>query len=258
MMTLSHIHKTFHAGTVNENKSLRDLTLSIAQGDFVTIIGSNGAGKSTLMNILAGSLSPDSGSIHLDGRDITASQEHERARWIGRVFQDPLRGTASQLTIEENFALSLKRGQARTLSRAVKASYGDQMREELARLGLGLEHRLQDPIGLLSGGQRQSITLLMATVFTPKLLLLDEHTAALDPKTAKTVMALTQEIISKQNLTALMITHNLEQALHYGNRLVMLHKGRVAFDLQGDERLEETKESLFDRFQKVIGEPEDF
>lgn len=256
MIKLENIHKTFYPGTVNENKSINGLNLTIEREDFVTIIGSNGAGKSTLMNLLAGSLTADSGKIEIDGIDVTYTSEHQRAKWIGRVFQDPMKGTASSLTIEENLALAMKRTLPRNLTKAVKASYLQQFKDELAKLNLGLENRLQDIIGLLSGGQRQSITLLMSSLVKPHIILLDEHTAALDPKTAKTVMELTRDIIKDHRLTAIMITHNMEQAIKYGNRIVMLHKGRVAFDLKGEERTKQTSSSLLARFSQVCAEDE--
>ena len=228
--------------------------MAIDEGDFITMIGSNGAGKSTLMQIIAGSTLPDHGVISIDGKNITQQTDYQRAKWIGRVFQDPMKGTAASLTVEENLALAMTRRQRRGLNRAVKTRYLERFRDHLAKLHLGLETRLSDPIGLLSGGQRQSITLLMAALVQPRIIILDEHTAALDPKTARTVMALTKELIESEGLTAVMITHNMEHAVTYGNRIIMLHKGQIAFDLRGNEREQETATSLFSRFTKVCAE----
>lgn len=251
MITLRNVYKTFNKGTINENPSLRGLSLAIEEGDFVTVIGSNGAGKSTLLNAIAGSLSIDSGAILIDELDVTKQPEHRRASLIGRVFQDPMVGTAAQLTIEENLALAMKRKGGRCLLPAVKSSYATFFREQLGQLGLGLEDRLGDVIGLLSGGQRQAITLLMAALVEPRIILLDEHTAALDPKTAHIVMKLSAKLIAEHKLTALMITHNLEHALRYGNRLVMLHAGVVAFDLRGDDKKHLSTADLFRMYSEV-------
>lgn len=251
MIRLDNIYKTFHPGTVNENRSINGLSLEVETGDFVTVIGSNGAGKSTMLNILAGAIPVDSGRIEISGQDVTKMPEFKRARLIGRVFQDPMVGTAGALSIEENLSLAMKRTGGRGLGPAVKSHYEPVFKKELAQLDLGLENRLQDTIGLLSGGQRQSITLLMAALIKPHIILLDEHTAALDPKTADTVMRITDKIVKTHNLTALMITHNMEHALKYGNRLVMLHRGKVAFDVKGEERAKLTTQDLLDRFSKV-------
>lgn len=251
MIRLDNIYKTFHPGTVNENRSINGLSLEVASGDFVTVIGSNGAGKSTMLNILSGAIPVDSGRIEIADQDVTKMPEFKRARLIGRVFQDPMVGTAGALSIEENLSLAMKRTGSRGLGPAVKSQYEPIFKKELAQLDLGLENRLQDTIGLLSGGQRQSITLLMAALIKPHIILLDEHTAALDPKTADTVMRITDKIVKTHNLTALMITHNMEHALKYGNRLVMLHRGKVAFDVKGEERAKLTTQDLLDRFSKV-------
>lgn len=251
MILLEHISKTFHPGTANENRCLNQLTLAVNRGDFVTVIGSNGAGKSTLLNILSGSLPVDEGRIEIAGQDVTRMPEHKRARFIGRVFQDPMAGTAADLSIEENLALAMKRGRGRGLSQAVQSDYLPLFRQELAQLGLGLGDRLSDRIGSLSGGQRQSITLLMAALTMPHIILLDEHTAALDPKTADTVMSITDKLVQTHGLTALMITHNMEHALRYGNRLVMLHKGQVAFDFGAEEKSSLTAQDLLNRFTEL-------
>jgi putative ABC transport system ATP-binding protein len=253
MIELRNLSKTFYPNTVNENKSIQNLNLSIDKEDFITVIGSNGAGKSTLMNLLAGSLFPDQGQIFIQGEEITHLSEHRRAPWMGRVFQDPLKGSIPGLTIEENLALAMGRTKKiRGFAKAIQASDHELFVSQLATLGLGLEKRLKDPIGLLSGGQRQAITLLMATLLPPAVLLLDEHTAALDPKTEAKVMELTDERIKTCRLTAMMITHNLDQAVSYGNRIIMLHKGQIAFDFSGAERTAiKSEEDLLELFHNV-------
>lgn len=250
MLEISHISKTFNAGTVNAKKAIDDLSLSVKKGDFITVIGANGAGKSTLFNAIAGSFITDSGSITLDGENITLTPEHKRAKNIGRLFQDPMRGTAPGMTIEENLALAA--GHGGWMSRVSK---GDKklFREKLALLEMGLEDRMSQPVGLLSGGQRQALTLMMATFNPPKLLLLDEHTAALDPATAQKVLELTQSIVGENGLTCLMITHNMQSALELGNRTIMMHSGRVIFDAEGEERAKLTVADLLDKFKENAG-----
>jgi len=254
MLALEHVTKRFHKGSVSEVLALDDLCLDVAAGDFITVIGSNGAGKSTTLGCVAGAFQPDQGRITLAGDDITAWPEHRRARHIGRVFQDPLMGTAASLTIEENLALADRRGRSRRLSRGVKGRNRERYRELLARIGLGLEDRLKDKVGLLSGGQRQSLTMLMATMVRPDILLLDEHTAALDPKTAAQVLELTEGIVRTQGLTTLMVTHNMHQALRLGNRLIMMHQGRVVLDITGEEKSRFSVQDLLERFYTVKGE----
>lgn len=233
MLHISHIKKTFDAGTPSEKTALCDVTLDVAKGDFISIIGANGAGKSTLFGAIAGSFLTDEGSIVLDGEDITLLSEHKRAKKIGRLFQDPMRGSAPGMTIEENLALAaMSGGWLARVSAAEKRTF----RERLARLGMGLEDRMQQPVGLLSGGQRQALTLMMATFCPPKLLLLDEHTAALDPATAEKVLALTREIVEENGLTCLMITHNMQSALDLGSRTLMMNRGRIIYDLSGEKR----------------------
>ena len=250
MLRLSHVFKTFNPGTVNEKRALTDLCLHLAPGDFVTIIGSNGAGKSTLFNAIAGSFDTDEGSIELDGKDVTFAPEYQRAKSIGRLFQDPMRGTAPGMTIEENLALAA--GGGGWLS---KLSRGDRerFRERLALLEIGLEDRMRQPVGLLSGGQRQARALLMATMVPPKLLLLDEHTAALDPSAAEKVLRLTEEIVAEHKLTTMMITHNMRQALELGNRTLMMDSGRIVLDIGGEERAGLTVEDLLERFRSGAG-----
>ena len=248
MLEISHISKTFNPGTANAKKAIDDLSLSVAEGDFITVIGANGAGKSTLFNAIAGSFITDSGSISLDGKDITLMPEHKRAKSIGRLFQDPMRGTAPGMTIEENLALAA--GHGGWLSRVSK---GDKklFRDKLALLEMGLEDRMSQPVGLLSGGQRQALTLMMATFNPPKLLLLDEHTAALDPATAEKVLTLTKSI--ENNLTCLMITHNMQSALELGNRTIMMHGGNIIFDAEGEERSKLTVQDLLGKFKENAG-----
>lgn len=255
MLDIKNISKTFSPGTVNEKKALSDLSLSVKDGDFITIIGSNGAGKSTLFNAIAGSFYLDEGYIFLGGQDITFLEEHKRSRIIGRMFQDPLKGTAPSMSIEENIALAYLRSSEGT-SPFSRISSRDKknFREKLSLLGMGLEDRMRDPVGLLSGGQRQALTLLMATIVTPKLLLLDEHTAALDPGTAEKVIELTKKIVSEGNITCLMITHNMKQALTIGNRTLLMNDGNIVLDVSGNERESLTTSDLIDKFKKKVGE----
>ena len=250
MLRLTHISKTFNPGTVNEKKALCDISLDVADGDFISIIGSNGAGKSTVFNAIAGSFYTDSGSIFLDGEDITLQPEHVRAKKIGRLFQDPMRGSAPGMTIEENLALAAgKGGWFSHISRATR----EEFRERLSLLGMGLEDRMQHPVGLLSGGQRQALTLMMATFNPPKLLLLDEHTAALDPATAEKVLALTKDIVEKNALTCLMVTHNMQTALDLGNRTLMMDNGRVIYDASGEMRSRLNVDDLLVLFREAVG-----
>ena len=251
MLKISNISKTFNPGTVNEKIALRDLSLHLEGGDFVTILGSNGAGKSTLFNAIAGSFVVDSGSIHLDGANITNLPDYKRSKFIGRLFQDPLKGTAPNMTIEENMALAYMRASSHTspfsvITRADRKEF----RDKLAMLELGLEDRMNHPVGLLSGGQRQALTLLMATLVTPKLLLLDEHTAALDPATAEKVLALTERIVAENHITCLMITHNIPSALALGNRTIMMKDGRIVMELSGERRANITTEELLKAFHQ--------
>ena len=254
MLDIQNLSKTFNPGTVNEKKALSSLSLHLDEGDFVTIVGSNGAGKSTLFNAIAGSFYADEGSISLAGKDITFMPEHERSRRIGRLFQDPLRGTAPSMTIEENLALAyLRAAHGNPFSRISKKDK-EFFAEQLKQLDMGLEDRMKNPVGLLSGGQRQALTLLMATLKRPKLLLLDEHTAALDPKTAAKVMELTDRIVREGQLTTLMITHNMRDAIQYGNRLIMLHDGHVILDIAGEEKEKLTVPDLLEQFTKASGD----
>jgi putative ABC transport system ATP-binding protein len=250
MLQITHISKTFNPGTVNEKKAIDDLSLRLESGDFVTIIGSNGAGKSTLFNAVAGSFYTDSGAILLDGKDVTFQPEYKRAKHIGRLFQDPMRGSAPGMTIEENLALAAGRGGWFShITKEDKHSF----RDRLALLGMGLEDRMKQPVGLLSGGQRQALTLLMATMVTPKLLLLDEHTAALDPGTAEKVLKLTREIVAEHHITTMMVTHNMQNALDLGNRTLMMDSGRVVLDIKGDERKGLTVSDLLEKFKAGVG-----
>lgn len=253
MLKITHLHKTFFPNTPNEKKALRGVNLVLKEGDFVTVIGSNGSGKSTLMNCIAGVFYPDKGHILIDGIDVTHMPEHVRAKYIGRVFQDPMKGTAADMQVAENLAMASRRGKPLSLKWSAQSSQLAEFREALKELDLGLENRLETRIGTLSGGQRQSITLLMATLVPPKLLLLDEHTAALDPKTAEKVLNLTQKRVSEGNLTTLMITHNMRDALRFGNRLIMMHEGRVVVDIKGEEKKELTIQSLLELFEKASG-----
>ena len=253
MLEIKNVSKTFNPGTINEKKALLDLSLTLKDGDFVTVIGGNGAGKSTLLNAVAGVWPVDSGSILLDGEDITALPEHKRAKYIGRVFQDPMMGTAPNMQMEENLALALRRGQKRGLRWGVTKAERQVYREKLKTLGLGLEDRMTVKVGLLSGGQRQALTLLMASLRKPKLLLLDEHTAALDPATAAKVLELSDQIVAENGLTALMITHNMTDAIKHGNRLIMMDQGRIILDIEGEDKKHLTKKDLMDKFAQVAG-----
>ena len=252
MLEIKSISKTFNAGTVNEKKALDRLSLSL-QEDFVTVIGGNGAGKSTRLNAVAGVFPVDEGSIFIDGTDVTKLAEHRRAKYLGRVFQDPMTGTAASMQIEENMALASRRGAARTLRPGITKKERDFYKEQLKILDLGLEDRLTAKVGLLSGGQRQALTLLMATLKKPKLLLLDEHTAALDPKTAAKVLDATDRIISRDNLTTLMITHNMKDAIRHGNRLVMMYEGHIIYDVSGEEKEKLKVSDLMQKFEEVSG-----
>ena len=253
MLQIKNITKTFNKGIVNEKKALRGVNLTLNDGDFVTVIGGNGAGKSTLLNAIAGVWPIDSGAIVIDGKDVTRLPEYKRAAFLGRVFQDPMNGTAATMGIEENLALALRRGRLRSLKPGIKNEERKLYVDMLKRLGLGLEDRLTSKVGLLSGGQRQALTLLMSTLQRPKLLLLDEHTAALDPKTAKKVLDLTAEMVEEQKLTTLMITHNMESALSLGNRTIMMDHGKIILDVSGEERTGLTVTDLMTRFRELSG-----
>ncbi len=253
MLELKSISKTFNPGTINEKKALRELSLHLKPGDFVTVIGGNGAGKSTMLNAVAGVWPVDSGSILIDGIDITGQPEYKRASYIGRVFQDPMMGTAPNMQLEENLALALRRGKKRGLRWGVTSAEREDYRERLKSLGLGLEDRLTVKVGLLSGGQRQALTLLMASLQKPKLLLLDEHTAALDPATAAKVLELSDKIVQENKLTTLMITHNMKDAISHGNRLIMMNEGKIILDVEGEEKKKLTKRDLMDKFAEISG-----
>lgn len=253
MLKLSHVKKTFNCGTVTEKRALTGVDLTLADGDFVTVIGGNGAGKSTLLNMIAGVYPLDSGTVELDGEDISRLSEPKRAKYLGRVFQDPMRGTAADMQIEENLALAKRRGQRRTLRWGITRAEREEYAELLKKLDLGLETRMQAKVGLLSGGQRQALTLLMATLTNPRVLLLDEHTAALDPKTASKVLELTEQIVGERKLTTLMVTHNMNDAIRLGNRLIMMHEGRVIYDVAGDEKRALTVPDLLQKFEEVSG-----
>ena len=253
MLELKNICKTFNPGTINAKTALNNLNLTLNDGDFVTVIGGNGAGKSTMLNIIAGTYPVDSGAILLEGRDITRLPEHKRARYLGRVFQDPMMGTAATMQIEENLALAARRGKPRGLKIGITNADREFYKEQLKILDLGLEDRMTAKVGLLSGGQRQALTLLMATLQQPKLLLLDEHTAALDPKTAGKVLEVTQKIVERSHLTTMMITHNMRDAIAYGNRLIMMYNGHVAVDVSGEEKKNLTVEQLLDLFSRASG-----
>ena len=253
MLKIENVFKTFNAGTVNEKKALQGLNLHLQPGEFVTVIGGNGAGKSTMLNCVAGAYQVESGKILIDGVDVTHLPEYKRAKFIGRVFQDPMMGTAANMWIEENLALAARRGKPRTLRSWITKAEREEYREALKILDLGLEDRMTSKVGLLSGGQRQALTLLMATLQKPKLLLLDEHTAALDPKTAAKVLDATQKIVERDNLTTLMITHNMRDAITYGNRLVMMHEGRIVVDVSGEEKKHLTVEQLLNLFSQASG-----
>ena len=256
MLDVKNIYKTFNPGTVNQKTALNGLSLHLAPGDFVTVIGGNGAGKSTLLNAVAGVWKVDSGSISIDGVDLTHMPEHKRAKYSGRVFQDPMLGTAATMQIEENLALAARRGKSRTLRPGITKADREEYIERLKILDLGLEERLTSKVGLLSGGQRQALTLLMASLQKPKLLLLDEHTAALDPKTAAKVLDATEKIVSRDHLTTLMITHNMKDAIQHGNRLIMMYNGRVVIDVAGEEKKKLTVPQLLELFSKVSGSDE--
>lgn len=253
MLEIKDVHKTFNPGTINEKKALNGLNLTLNNGDFVTVIGGNGAGKSTMLNMIAGVYPVDSGSIIIDGVNVTKLPEHKRAKYLGRVFQDPMMGTAADMWIEENMALASRRGQIRGLKWAINNKEREQFKAMLSELDLGLENRLSAKVGLLSGGQRQALTLLMAVMKKPKLLLLDEHTAALDPKTAAKVLELSNKFISEDHLTAMMITHNMKDAIAYGNRLIMMNNGKIILDVSGEEKKKLTVEYLLDAFTKLSG-----
>lgn len=254
MLELHQVCKTFNPGTVNEKAALNHLSLTLEEGDFVTVIGGNGAGKSTMLNAISGVWPVDKGAIRIDGVDVTELSEHRRAVYLGRVFQDPMVGTAGNMTIEENLALAARRGEKRTLRWGIKKSEREQFKELLRPLGLGLEDRLTAKVGLLSGGQRQALTLLMASLKKPKVLLLDEHTAALDPKTAAKVLELSDQIVEEHRLTTLMVTHNMKDAIAHGNRLIMLDAGRVILDIRGEDKKKLTVPELLARFTAASGE----
>lgn len=251
MLAARNLRKTFYPGTANERTALDDVSLTLEEGDFAAVIGGNGAGKSTLLNAVAGEVIADEGSISIDGRDVTRTASHRRADMVSRVFQDPLAGSAGSMTIEENLALAVRRGQSARLRFALTDQRRRQFRDLLAGFGLGLENRLSHKVELLSGGQRQSLALVMATITAPKIILLDEHCAALDPKTAAAVMAATVEAVKRQNLTALMVTHNMQHAIDYGNRLVMMMDGRIIYEAAGEEKKKLSVDALVDRFHLV-------
>ena len=254
MLEIKNISKTFNAGTINEKTALNNVSLTLNDGDFVTVIGGNGAGKSTLLNAIAGTWLVDEGSIIIDGINITKLPEHKRAQYIGRVFQDPMMGTAATMQIEENLALAKRRGKKRTLKVGITPAEREEYKKVLKTLDLGLEDRLTAKVGLLSGGQRQALTLLMAALQKPKLLLLDEHTAALDPKTAAKVLATTEKIVTRDQLTTVMITHNMKDAIAHGNRLIMMYEGRIVVDISGEEKKNLTVEYLLQLFEKASGQ----
>ena len=253
MLEINNVYKTFNPGTINEKRALNGLNLTLNDGDFITVIGGNGAGKSTMLNMVAGVYPVDSGSIVIDGVDVTRLPEHKRAKYLGRVFQDPMMGTAADMWIEENMALASRRGQRRGLKWAISKAEREKFRDMLKELDLGLENRLSAKVGLLSGGQRQALTLLMAVMKKPKLLLLDEHTAALDPKTAAKVLALSDKFIEEEHLTAMMVTHNMKDAIAHGNRLIMMNNGRIILDVSGEEKKKLTVEYLLEAFTKLSG-----
>ena len=248
MLELKNVSKTFNPGTINEKKALNDFSLTIKEGEFVTVIGGNGAGKSTMMNAIAGVWKLDSGQILIDGQDVTGLSEHKRAKYLGRVFQDPMTGTAASMGIEENLALAKRRGKFRFLSQGITKKEREEYKELLKILDLGLENRLTSKVGLLSGGQRQALTLLMSCLQKPEVLLLDEHTAALDPKTAQKVLELTEEFVQKDHLTTFMVTHNMKDAIRYGNRLIMMMDGKVIYDVKGEEKKNLKVEDLLEKF----------
>ena len=254
MLTVKNVYKTFNKGTINEKKALNGINLHLDEGDFVTIIGGNGAGKSTTLNMIAGVYPIDRGRIEIDGINVSTEPEHKRAKYIGRVFQDPMRGTAAGMEIQENLALALRRGEKRGLGWGISAKEREEYKVALAKLGLGLEDRMSSKVGLLSGGQRQALTLLMATLKKPKLLLLDEHTAALDPKTAAKVLELTQELVESENLTTLMVTHNMNDAISIGNRLIMMNNGKIIYDVRGEEKKNLKVDDLLRKFTEASGQ----
>ncbi len=254
MLEIKNVHKTFNPGTINEKIALDGVNLTLHEGDFVTIIGGNGAGKSTTLNAIAGVWPVDDGSISIDGIDVTGLPEHKRATYLGRVFQDPMTGTAATMQIDENLAMAARRGKKRFLRWGITSKEREHYRELLKQLDLGLEDRMTSKVGLLSGGQRQALTLLMATLQKPKLLLLDEHTAALDPKTAAKVLSLTDKIVEENHLTAMMVTHNMKDAIAHGNRLIMMHEGKVILDIGAEEKKKLTVEDLLQKFEEVSGE----
>lgn len=254
MLELKNIYKTFNPGTINEKLALNGLSLTLKEGDFVTVIGGNGAGKSTMLNAVAGTWLVDEGQILIDGTDVTRLSEHKRAAYLGRVFQDPMTGTAATMGIEENLALAKRRGKKRSLLQGITRKEREEYKELLKVLDLGLENRLTSKVGLLSGGQRQALTLLMATLKKPKLLLLDEHTAALDPKTAAKVLEITDMIVNRDHLTTMMITHNMQDAIHHGNRLIMMMEGKIILDIEGEEKKKLTVRNLLDQFEKASGQ----
>ena len=256
MLKIENVYKTFNAGTVNEKVALQGLNLELKEGDFVTVIGGNGAGKSTMLNAVTGVFGVDSGKVLIDGVDVTHLPEYKRAKYIGRVFQDPMMGTAATMQIEENLALAARRGKPRRLCLGISKAEREEYKEKLKILDLGLEDRMTAKVGLLSGGQRQALTLLMATLQKPKLLLLDEHTAALDPKTAAKVLDATQKIVEKDHLTTLMITHNMRDAIAYGNRLIMMYNGHIVVDVSGEEKRNLTVEQLLNLFSQASGSDE--
>ena len=257
MIQLTNISKTFNANTINEKKALVDLNLTIETGDFITVIGGNGAGKSTLLNLIAGVFPSDGGRIVLDGEELTRQPEYKRAKFLGRVFQDPMMGTAADMGIDENLAMAYRRGKSRGLQWGIKNEERAFYQEKLKTLELGLETRLSSKVGLLSGGQRQALTLLMATLQKPKLLLLDEHTAALDPKTARKVLELTDEIVGKDSLTTLMVTHNMKDAIRLGNRLIMMHEGKIILDIKGQAKKNLQVKDLLEMFETASGDTMD-
>lgn len=254
MLELKNIYKTFNPGTINEKVALNGVSLSLEDGDFVTVIGGNGAGKSTMLNAVAGTWFIDEGSILIDGKNVTKLSEHKRALYLGRVFQDPMTGTAGTMEIQENLALAKRRGQRRFLRKGITKQEREEYVNLLEPLGLGLESRLTSKVGLLSGGQRQALTLLMATLKKPKLLLLDEHTAALDPKTAAKVLEITDTIVNRDHLTTMMITHNMRDAIRHGNRLIMMSEGKIVLDIRGEEKKKLTVNDLLMQFEKASGE----
>ena len=253
MLEIKNISKTFNPGTIHEKVALRDLSITLNDGDFVTVIGGNGAGKSTLMNAICGTWQVDCGRIVIDGKDVTSMSEHKRAKYLGRVFQDPMMGTAADMEIQENLALAKRRGKVRGLGWGISKKEREEYKELLSTLGLGLEERMTSKVGLLSGGQRQAVTLLMAAMAEPKLLLLDEHTAALDPKTAEKVLEITENIVNRNHLTTLMITHNMRDAIKHGNRLIMMHEGKIIVDVCGEEKKNLTVEDLLELFNRASG-----